>query len=162
MLSLRRFASKERQSSTTSDPWVKAPSASIKEKIRSNAFSNATSFWNSSEAGVRAIRRIKASIRCTVVISNNSTPRFRAERGAQHTIAHRLSSISQCTDQPRYTQRRRQDTFLCSFWPCARDLKHQLQGIQARVKVTSIQEVKERSNIVLTLFARSANACLGQ
>ncbi|KAE8335478.1 hypothetical protein BDV24DRAFT_143762 [Aspergillus arachidicola] len=47
----------------TSDPCDKEPSFSIRVNRRSNAFSKATSFCNSSEAGVRAMRSSKASLR---------------------------------------------------------------------------------------------------
>lgn len=60
-LSRRRFANKDRQSSTTSEPCDREPSASINEKIKSKAFSKATSFCSSSEPGVNAISRSMAS-----------------------------------------------------------------------------------------------------
>lgn len=60
-LSRRRFAKRDKQSTTTSDPFDKDPSACMRSNIRSKAFSNATSFCNSDDDGVSAMRRSRAS-----------------------------------------------------------------------------------------------------
>lgn len=59
--SCNRFAKSDRQSSTVLEPWVREPSASISANIRSNAFSNATTFCNSADEMVRDISRRRAS-----------------------------------------------------------------------------------------------------
>lgn len=61
MFRRKRFARRERQSWTTTPPWVKEPSSLMMENTRSKAFSKATSFWRSGDVAVRAVKRRRAS-----------------------------------------------------------------------------------------------------